>query len=86
MAEKVGWLRDLVDVEEQLYDIKEQQIKDKNLKLEEAQLKSKKQLLKGLINRALEALRSVQMLVGPAVSDLSLRMENKWRIGANVWE
>jgi hypothetical protein len=72
MAEKVGWQGDSIEVEEQLYDIKEQQTKDKNMNLEEAQLKSKKKLLKGLIKRVPEALRSVQMLVGLAVSGLSL--------------
>jgi hypothetical protein len=68
VAEKVGWKYQLIEVEESLCNIREQGVMDKEADMEEAQLKIKKWLLDGLIEKAPEALRSVEMLVGPAVS------------------
>lgn len=68
LAEQAGWQRDLMEVEEKLWDIEEQEINSDDRELEATQLRVKKGLLKGLLKKVVEALRGVEMLVGPAVS------------------
>lgn len=68
LAEQAGWQCDLMEVEEKLWDIKEQEINSDDRELEATQLRVKKGLLKGLLKKIVEALRGVEMLVGPAVS------------------
>lgn len=61
-------------MEDHLCDIKEQESGNSDMKLEATQLKAKKQLLTALLENTPEALRSVEMFVGPAVSSSSVRL------------
>ncbi|QDS68851.1 hypothetical protein FKW77_007270 [Venturia effusa] len=100
LADHAGWQRDLLEVEEILCVIKEREsIYDADdVEAEAAQLREKKALLKALLEKVPEAVRSVDMLVGPAEQEYIswsnreielLRRMREWRncaTNSDGWE